>query len=382
MASFRKRGDKWQYRIVFRDPYTKEKKEISKSGFKTKKEAQVAANIEEKKIFNGLEIDRTSVSLKNYLREWLVEFKEGNVRKNTFVLHQRNIEKHIIPYFKEADLKDIKPMGYQKFLNYLDEQGYSTRTIEIIHTTMYNALQTAVKPLKKLEENPCDGVQIPKKKKVNKKSLEYIPSDQIGEFLRVARQDNYIYYMFFKTLIETGMRKGEAAALQRRDIDLKNGYIDINKTLDFQTKEGESLFGETKTYESIRRIKISDSLCRELSKHMNILNENRIVYNDIYNHELDLVFCREDGNILPKSTLHNAMNRLCKKANIDRIPIHGLRHTHAVVLLESGAQMKFVQERLGHKNITITSDVYSHISDKLENTSVDSYEKYMDNLLS
>lgn len=382
MASFRKRGDKWQYRIVYRDPYTKEKKEISKSGFKTKKEAQVAANIEEKKVFNGLEIDRTSVSLKNYLREWLVEFKEGNVRKNTFVLHQRNIEKHIIPYFQEADLKDIKPMGYQKFLNHLDEQGYSTRTIEIIHTTMYNALQTAVKPLKKLEENPCDGVQIPKKKKLNKKALEYIPSDHIGEFLRVARQDNYIYYIFFKTLIETGMRKGEAAALQRRDIDLKNGYIDINKTLDFQTKEGESLFGETKTYESIRRIKISDSLCKELSKHMNILNENRIVYNDIYNHELDLVFCREDGNILPKSTLHNAMNRICKKANIDRIPIHGLRHTHAVVLLESGAQMKFVQERLGHKNITITSDVYSHISDKLENTSVDSYEKYMDNLLS
>jgi len=382
LASFRKRGDKWQYRIVYRDPYTKDKKEISKSGFKTKKEAQVAANIEEKKVFNGLEIDRTTVSLKNYLREWLVEYKEGNVRKNTFVLHQRNIEKHIIPYFQEADLKDIKPLGYQKFLNHLDEQGYSTRTIEIIHTTMYNALQTAVKPLKKLEENPCDGVQIPKKKKVNKKALEYIPSDQIGEFLRVARQDNYIYYIFFKTLIETGMRKGEAAALQRRDIDLKNGYIDINKTLDFQTKEGESLFGETKTYESIRRIKISDSLCKELSKHMNILNENRIVYNDIYNHELDLVFCREDGNNLPKSTLHNAMNRICKNAGIERIPIHGLRHTHAVVLLESGAQMKFVQERLGHKNITITSDVYSHISDKLENTSVDSYEKYMDNLLS
>ncbi|MEH6974936.1 MULTISPECIES: tyrosine-type recombinase/integrase [Bacillus] len=67
---------------------------------------------------------------------------------------------------------------------------------------------------------------------------------------------------------------------------------------------------------------------------------------------------------------------------MERIPIHGLRHTHAVLLLESGASMKFIQERLGHKNITITSDVYSHISEKLENTSVDSYESYINSIMS
>lgn len=382
MASFRKRGSTWQYRIKYKDPITQEKKEISKGGFKTKKEAQLAATQEEIKLNNGLELDNTTIQLKLYLRDWLKEYKKGNVRKNTYILHERNVEKHIIPYFNDIYLKDVTPLRYQKFLNYLAEQGYSKRTMEIIHGTMYNALEIAYRPLKKIEENPCNGAIIPKSKSKKKNKLEYINSDDIPTFLKVARQDNYIYYIFFRTLLETGMRKGEAAALQRKDIDFKSGYIYVNKTLDFGAENEESLFGDTKTFESERRIKMSDSLAKELSKHMNYLNEQRTVYNDIYKHELDLVFCREDGNFLPKSTLFNALNRICKKAGIGKLPIHALRHTHAVLLLESGATMKFVQERLGHKNITITSDIYSHISEKIENKSVDGYENYMKNLMS
>ncbi|MBJ3804018.1 site-specific integrase [Bacillus subtilis] len=381
MASFRKRGSTWQYRIKHKDPLTHEQIEVSKGGFKTKKEAQLAARQEELRLNSDLEINGGDVLLKHYLKDWLTEYKQGTVRKNTYILHERNVKTKILPYFKDIKLKDIKPLRYQKFINHLAEQGYSKRTIEIIHGTMFNALSTAVKPLKKLEENPCEGVTIPKISK-KKEKLAYINSDDISFFLKIARQDNYLYYIFFKTLLETGMRKGEAAALQRKDIDLKNNYIHINKSLDFQVKEGEERFGETKTYESERRIKISNSLAKELTAHMKYLNDNRIVFNEVYEHELDLVFCREDGKPLPKSTLFNALNRILKKSGLNKMPIHGLRHTHAVLLLESGATMKFVQERLGHKNITITSDVYSHISEKLENSSVDGYEEYMNSLLS
>lgn len=381
MASFRKRGSTWQYRIKHKDPLTHEQIEVSKGGFKTKKEAQLAARQEELRLNSDLEINGGDVLLKHYLKDWLTEYKQGTVRKNTYILHERNVKTKILPYFKDIKLKDIKPLRYQKFINHLAEQGYSKRTIEIIHGTMFNALSTAVKPLKKLEENPCEGVTIPKIPK-KKEKLAYINSDDISFFLKIARQDNYLYYIFFKTLLETGMRKGEAAALQRKDIDLKNNYIHINKSLDFQVKEGEERFGETKTYDSERRIKISNSLAKELTAHMKYLNDNRIVFNEVYEHELDLVFCREDGKPLPKSTLFNALNRILKKSGLNKMPIHGLRHTHAVLLLESGATMKFVQERLGHKNITITSDVYSHISEKLENSSVDGYEEYMNSLLS
>ncbi|MFC9414072.1 Arm DNA-binding domain-containing protein, partial [Bacillus velezensis] len=286
MASFRKRGSTWQYRIKHKDPLTHEQIEVSKGGFKTKKEAQLAARQEELRLNSDLEINGGDVLLKHYLKDWLTEYKQGTVRKNTYILHERNVKTKILPYFKDIKLKDIKPLRYQKFINHLAEQGYSKRTIEIIHGTMFNALSTAVKPLKKLEENPCEGVTIPKIPK-KKEKLAYINSDDISFFLKIARQDNYLYYIFFKTLLETGMRKGEAAALQRKDIDLKNNYIHINKSLDFQVKEGEERFGETKTYESERRIKISNSLAKELTAHMKYLNDNRIVFNEVYEHELD-----------------------------------------------------------------------------------------------
>ncbi|MEW5569574.1 tyrosine-type recombinase/integrase [Rossellomorea marisflavi] len=382
MASFRKRGTTWQYRIKYKDHFTLQPKEISKGGFKTKKEAQLHASKAEDKIRSGVEQDGSEL-LKDYLYEWLEDYKQGNVRKNTYILHERNVKTKIVPYFKDIKLNAITPIMYQKFINYLSKEGYSKRTVEIIHTTMSNALKTAVRPLKKLSENPCDGVTIPKQtKSKSEKDLEYINSSDVNTFLRLARQDNYLYYIFFRTLLETGMRKGEAAALQRSDVDLKNGYIEINKSLDFQVKEEESVFGDTKTYESRRRIKIGSALNKELTNHLKWINENKVVFNEVYRHDYDLFFCRENGEPLPKSTLFNSFRRITNKMGIPPLPIHGLRHTHAVMLLESGADLKFVSDRLGHKDIQITANVYSHISKQLEDKSVDKFESYMDNLMS
>ena len=177
------------------------------------------------------------------------------------------------------------------------------------------------------------------------------------------------------------MRKGEAAALQWPDIDLKNLTININKTLDFQAKDKSELFGDTKTYNSKRIITISQSLANDLRFHLTYQNQNKVALNDRYHHDLNLVFCRKDGNFLPKSTLFNAFERILKRAHIPKLPIHSLRHTHAVLLLEAGADMKFVQERLGHGSVQITSDVYAHISKKIEADTIDKFENYTKNLL-
>ncbi|USK46310.1 tyrosine-type recombinase/integrase [Cytobacillus oceanisediminis] len=377
MATYRKRGDRWEYRISYKDPFTQKNKLKSKSGFKTKKEAQAAAATEEIKLKNGLEFDN-NILLEQFLSDWLHEYKSGTIRKNTFELHERNIQKHIIPYFKKISLTEIKPIMYQKFLNHLSNQGYSKRTIEIIHSTLNNAMEKAV-ILGKIEKNPCKGVTIKGKKK--DAELKFLDSSDIAKFLREAYKYDYIYWLFFKVLIDTGMRKGEAAALQWSDIDLKEKTITINKTLDFSAKKDEELFGDTKTYNSKRIITISQVLANDLHFHKKYQNQNKIALNDIYHHNLNLVLCRNDGNFMPKSSLFNAFSRILKKADLPSLPIHSLRHTHAVVQLEAGADMKYVQERLGHGSIQVTSDVYAHISKKIEKDTMDKYESYMKNIL-
>ncbi|WDN94472.1 site-specific integrase [Bacillus velezensis] len=380
MATYRKRGDKWEYRISFKDPFTLKYKVKSKSGFKTKKEAQKAAAEQEKQITAGFEFDTETMSLEQYLFSWLHEYKKDTVRKNTYELHERNIKNHILPYFKNIKITDIKPIMYQKFLNFLTDRGYSKRTVEIIHGTMFNAFSKAV-IIGKLTKNPCYGATVSNKNKKKKGTLEYMLSEDIPRFLQEAYKYNYIYYIFFRTLIETGMRKGEAAALQWTDINLRENYIDIKNTLDFSAKTADELFGETKTYESKRRISLGASLSAALQKHKKWQFENKQMLQDDYKHDLNLVFCRVDGNFLPKSTLFNAFNRILKRADINKMPIHALRHTHAVLLLESGADMKYIQERLGHKSMMVTADVYSHISKKLDQNRIKDYEKYVSSIV-
>ncbi|WP_340640624.1 site-specific integrase [Bacillus atrophaeus] len=380
MATFRKRGDKWEYRVSFKDPFTLKYKIKSKSGFKTKKEAQKAASEQEKQIAAGFEFDTETMSLEQFLFSWLHEYKKDTVRKNTYELHERNIKNHILPYFKNIKITDIKPIMYQKFLNFLTDQGYSKRTVEIIHGTMFNAFSKAV-IIGKLTKNPCYGATVSNKNEKKKGTLEYMLSEDIPKFLQEAYKYNYIYYIFFRTLIETGMRKGETAALQWTDINLRENYIDIKNTLDFSAKTADELFGETKTYESKRRISLGASLSVALQKHKKWQFENKQMLQDDYKHDLNLVFCRVDGNFLPKSTLFNAFNRILKRADINKMPIHALRHTHAVLLLESGADMKYIQERLGHKSMVVTADVYSHISKKLDQNRIKDYEKYVSSIV-
>lgn len=376
---YKNKGDKkfkYEYRIRYVDPITKKKKEKCKKGFTSSAEAQIAAAEAERKLRAGIE--EAPISLEDYLEVWINEYKKDVVRKNTLQQHMYSINKHILPYFKKILLKDVTPLRYQKFINHLTEQGYSKRTAEIVHTTFYNACDRAI-ILGKIEKNPCKNVVIKGTEK--KKELPFMDSDDIPKFLKTAYSYNYYYWLFFKVLIETGMRKGEAAALQWSDIDLKEKTININKTLDFAAKNKEELFGDPKTYNSKRVITISQSLANDLHFHMKIQNQNKLSLNELYHHDLNLALARTDGNFLPKSTLFNAMKRILKRAELPDMPIHALRHTHAVLLLESGAPMKYVQERLGHGSMQITADVYSHISKKIDQNAMNKFENYTKDLL-
>ncbi|MDQ0491874.1 site-specific integrase [Paenibacillus brasilensis] len=378
MASFKKHGTGWEYRLRYKDPFTQKFREKSGRGFKTKKEAELAAQEFERQLARGLEI--ADVPLIDYLNAWMDKYKEGSVRKNTIKLHWNNIKNHITPYFQKLMLRDLKPEMYQTFLNHLlNEKELSKRTVEIVHSTMHNALQKAT-TIGKVEKNPCIGVEIKGEKK--KRAVKFIDSTHIPTFLRQAHKYGYVYWIFFKVLIETGMRKGEAAALKWSDIDLKNRTITIDETLDFQPESDEELFGDPKTFRSDRIITISQSLANDLRYHANWQNQNKISLGDgLYRHDLNLVLCRNDGSPMPKSSLFNAFERICPRAGLPKLPIHSLRHTYTVLALEAGMDVKFVQEQLGHGSSQITLDVYSHISKKLEAKNIDQFEEYTKGIL-
>ncbi|WP_411734946.1 site-specific integrase [Paenibacillus sp. M2] len=156
--------------------------------------------------------------------------------------------------------------------------------------------------------------------------------------------------------------KGEAAALKWSDINFKEKMIRVDETLDFQAEDKNELFGDTKTENSTRTISVSNGIINDLRYHASWQNQNKINLGEsMYRHYLNLVLCKNDGSPMPKSSLINASKRILRKAGLsEELTIHSLRHTYAVVMLEAGADIKFVQEQLGHGSVQITSDVYAY----------------------
>lgn len=373
-----KKGKFYEYRFVYKDPITGKRKEKSQKGFKKKGDAKTACEEAEKDIKEGF--TENGLTLEKFLNNWLVNDKQPNIRPSTFEKLERNIKGHILPYFQKVKLNDITYTMYQDFLNHLPiEKNLSYATSKMNHDLLNEAFRLAVFR-KQMKYNPCERSTVKGEKSKKKEDEKFIDTDKIVPFLQEVYKDDYIYYLFFRTLIDTGLRKGEAAALQWSDIDLKEGTINVNKTLIF-TEAGkgnkEEMFGDPKTYNSKRIISIDPDLMKDLITYKKWQNENKLAFNNAYHHEFNFVFCRKDGNFLPKSTLFNKFRKALKASGLSlALDIHSTRHTHAVACFEAGMKETAIQARLGHGGEAITKDVYIHISQKMKVAEGDKYTEY------
>lgn len=387
MATFtkykNKSGEFYEYRFVYKDPITGKRKEKSQKGFKRKGDAQAACKEAEKSLKDGFAEE--NILLKDYLDYWLNSHKKGIIRDSTYENKEQQIRLHILPYFQNIELNNIKHMLYQKFIDQMAEKGYAKCTILISHSILFSVFERAILE-KKMKDNPAKGATIKGKEK-SKEDLEYVPSSQVNELMMEAYRNSFEYYVFFRTLLETGMRKGEATGLTWENVDFEKNRIIISKAMD--TQKGN--FTKTKTVSSKRTIPVPMRLMEELKKLRKRQNENRFAHNLNYDFEMNLVFCRPNGKFYPKSTLFNAFQRYQKKtgifAGVDEkgnpkcYSIHSLRHTHAVICLENDMDMKTLQERLGHGSYEVTADVYSHVSDKMKQKTMEKYEEGTANIL-
>lgn len=187
MASFRKHANgSWEYRIRYKDKNSNKYKEKSKRGFKTKKEAQLAAaQIETDIEYYGFANDGKE-SISEYFSKWLEIYKKPNVKPITYSLQERNVRLNILPQWGNLKLKDITRTKYQKWINELRDK-YSEGTVRRIHSIMNTALNDAVHEFRILRENPVTRIKIPKETK-NNKEIKFFTVDQLEKFLNQVKE--------------------------------------------------------------------------------------------------------------------------------------------------------------------------------------------------
>lgn len=374
-GSVRKRGNVWSYYFDLGKINGKRKKK-EKSGFRTKKEAETALR-EAMKEYEacGSVFVPSEISVQDYLNYWFDSYVTTNCKINTQIYYRRILDNHIIPHFKEYKLRQLTPDALQKFLNLKKRNGLSKNSISSFYGVLSGALKYALYPANYIRDNPMLYVSLPKYDEIidETKDLKIITLKEFHRIIqRFPRGSNF--YIPLQIGFNTGMRGGEIVALTWNNIDLDNGLIHVKHTLVAGEKGSKQyILGTPKTKSSYRTISIGKSLIDILIEHREWQHNNKIKYGQWYQ-DSNFVCTKENGEPLNI----NSYKYLSRVVNYElgiNFSMHSLRHTHATLLLENGANIKDIQKRLGHSKIATTMDTYSHVTEKMKNDTVNIFEK-------
>ncbi|MBL4998357.1 site-specific tyrosine recombinase XerC-family [Enterococcus xinjiangensis] len=367
----RKRGKRWYY--YFEDINDDgSRKKVEKVGGDTRPEAEAAlrkvlSDIDE----TGQYFLGTDTRVKQYLDFWMEEYVKLNLKYNTYENYRFTIKNHINGYLGKKKLTDLSPALLQNFINAEFKKGYSKKTMTITHSVLKNALNMAVYPWGLIKQNPMLYVKIPKyeERPTTKKDLKIISLEDFDHMLEIT-PEGHPFYIPLNIGFYTGMRVGEVCGLTWDNVDFSNGTITVEKQM--VKNDGEWVYGTPKTSSSNRTIFIGQTLLAILKKHKKQQLENRMKYGKLYI-DSNAVCTKEYGELVTPSVVKWNTRRISNALSLS-FNFHSLRHTHATLLLENGAKMKEISERLGHSRISITMDTYSHVTDKMRNETVDIME--------
>ncbi|AZK44720.1 site-specific integrase [Erysipelothrix piscisicarius] len=288
----------------------------------------------------------------DYYERWIDVYKNGAVREVTMNKY-RMTHRWITRLVPKLTLEELDRIEYQKLLNEYAKTHERQTTMDFHHQMKGAILDAVDEGL--IDRDPTRKAII-KGKTPGAKKIKYLNQFQLQTLLsnlELKEEVNWDYFILLAA--KTGMRFSEALALTPDDFNFRQQSVSISKTWDYKGKGG---FLPTKNRSSERKVQIDWQTVIQFSELIKGLPEDKPI------------FIKENKKIY-NSTINDKLARLCKKSNVPIISIHGLRHTHASLLLFAGVSTASVARRLGHSSINTTQKTYLHIIQELENKDVD-----------
>jgi integrase len=291
--------------------------------------------------------DPGRLTLGQFLTRWLEDVAEQNLRRSTSDLYSRAARNHILPRLGGIRLASLTPAHIQNLMAEMNRCGAGIRwvTFRLLHRSLGQAVKWGLIP-----RNPADAVERPRPPV---REMRTLTPEQARAFLREAQDDRY--YALYCVLIGCGLRLGEALGLTWPDVDLEKGKLTVRQQL---AEVGGRLFlQEPKTASARRTVDMPGFVIQALQDHQrrqeeegNLMNEWLLVFTDM-----------NGGPVRRENLRRRSFEPLLRRAGIPRIRLHDLRHTYATLNLAAGTHPKVVQQALGHANINITLQTYSHV---------------------
>ncbi len=311
---------------------------------------QRKSNLYEREVIKMLKELESTELFHEYYAKWITVYKKGAIRKVTLDKYFMTLSwlKKLAPELKLCDLNRI---AYQQIINDYAEHHERQTTMDFHHQLKGAILDAVDEGL--IDRDPTRKAII-KGKTPSDKKIKYLNQFELHTLLNKLDLGKEVNWDWFILLVaKTGLRFSEALALTPKDFDFGNQTLSVNKTWDYK---GDGGYQPTKNRSSVRKIQIDWRTVMQFSELVKGLPEDEPIFvkQKVYN-----------------STVNDILCRYCKNVNIPVISIHGLRHTHASILLFAGVSIASVARRLGHASMTTTQKTYIHVIQELENRDVD-----------
>lgn len=356
------------------DPGTGKQIQRSITG-KTQKEVAQKLKQVTLDIDNGVYHAPCKLTLTQWLEIWSKTYL-GGVKPRTAHIYKSDIRLHILPALGAVRLEALNAPMIQAFYNAMGEpseqnpEGLSAKTVKNVHGVLHKALQQAVL-IGYLRYNPADACILPR---IERKKIKPFDDAQITAFL-TAIQGNRFETLFILTLF-TGMREGEVLGLLWDCVDLERGVIVVNKQLQKERRgKGEYHLVTTKNGKS-RQITAAPFVVDLLKKQRRLQESQKRLAGEAWENS-GLVFTNEMGHHLSAQTVYLHFKKLAGQAGFPSARFHDLRHSYAVASLQSGDDIKTVQEDLGHQTAAFTLDVYAHATNSMKRESANRMDQYI-----
>ena len=314
----------------------------------TKREVQDKLSHLQADKLDGTLADAGKMTVAQFLDRWLQDAAKPTVSDGTYANYERSIRREIKPRIGSILLAKLTPLHVQGLYSAMERDGASSEKRRLAHVVLQLAIKRAVK-WSLIPRNVCDAVEAPRLPMKSK--FTTLTKEQAGKLLTEATGDRM--EAIFVTAVTTGMRLGELFGLEWLNVDLDGSYLQVKNVLN--EVNGRLKMKEPKTKSSRRRIDLPRKTVEALRKH-----RQRMISEGLGDNPF--VFTNEHGKWWRRSHFHDqCFKPLLKKADLPNIRFHDLRHTSATLLLKDNVHPKVVQERLGHAQISITLDTYSHV---------------------
>jgi integrase len=319
----------------------------------TKKEADKVLRERIASVENGGYVAKHKETVREFMQRWLDTYASTNVTLRTLHGYKGYVKRYLDPTIGGVALQNLTPRHIQGVYAGMMERKLSNTTVVQLHRILREALSHAVK-WGILTRNPANATSPPK---VQRKEMNMWDVDTIHRFMEGVKESRF--YGLYQLAVLTEMRRSELCGLKWKHVDLLRGSLSVVSTLQRITGFG-LVEGQPKTQKSRRSISLGPEVVSLLHAIRGKQIEQQLEAGPLWQNT-GYVFTQPDGSPTIPDQVTQDFARIVRRAGLPHLTFHGLRHAHATQLMAGGLNPKVVSEKLGHSNIAITMDTYSHV---------------------